>query len=106
MVQKLYEENGMVLIKNVTYYVLSWFLFVIFLYEMAQWGAHTVNWCHCLVYIPQSFFNLETLGNYDAAKEISLETGNYINNSVAAVSQSMSCNWRDSFANALIYQCI
>lgn len=38
------------------------------------------------------FFNLEILGNYESAEEISLKTGNYINNSVAAVSQTMSCN--------------
>lgn len=50
-------------------------------------------------------FNLEILGNHESAKEISLKTGNYINNSVAAESQTVSSNWRDRIANALIHRC-
>lgn len=58
---------------------------------MAQQASHIVNQYHCLAYIPV-FFNLEIFGNYDSVEEISLKTGNYVHNSVAAVSQTMSCN--------------
>lgn len=71
------------------------FYFSLFLLFFSGNGSVGLTYCKSVslfgIY-PSLFVSLEILSNYESVKEISLETGNYVNHSVAAVSQTMSCD--------------